>query len=474
MELWQRLKKPALMEMSTFHHHLWYVRSRMGAWDHPTRSHKRFIDIHCDSNLACNRMFLPANLGWWAFKTYTGHQGEPTFADDIEYWCAKAIGTGAGLSLMGIDPTSAPETPALPRLADIVQRYERLRRGGSVPEPVRTRLAEPGAEFTLVGAGDDARFHPVHSERHKVDCLEDWASAWRVDNPHSAQAPRIRIEALESVAPFGAPEAVVLADFADTSPFVVKETAADIAVHLETAPAPERTGSSGHLHAASARDERRGAWARVGRTFTPPIDLSAVAGLGVWVHGDGHGELLNLQLRSPVHLSHAIGEHYVLVDFTGWRYFELVEPEGERYAHYEWPYGNMYSIYRESITAEHVGSLDLWLNDLPPGGVATCYLGPIHALPLRPARIERPSLTLGGSTITFPVVIEEGQYLECESGGCTLFGTKGEVIEEVAVEGDAPSLASGGSEVRFSCQPPADGLRPRARVTLSTRGPALA
>ena len=127
-ELWKRLKRPALMEMSTFHHHLWYVRSRMGAWDHPQRSHKRFIDIHCQANQGCNRMFLPANLGWWAVKTWNGAPGEPTFADDIEYLCAKALGTNSGLSLMGIDPDNAANVPALPRLAALIRQWESLRR----------------------------------------------------------------------------------------------------------------------------------------------------------------------------------------------------------------------------------------------------------------------------------------------------------------------------------------------------------
>jgi hypothetical protein len=54
-EICRRLEKPAIMEMSTFHHHLWYVRSRMGAWDHPQLSHKQFIDIHCRANAGLQR-----------------------------------------------------------------------------------------------------------------------------------------------------------------------------------------------------------------------------------------------------------------------------------------------------------------------------------------------------------------------------------------------------------------------------------
>ena len=60
------------MEMSTFHHHLWYIRSRYCAWDHPTRSHKRFIDMHLEDNLRNRRMFMPGEFGWWALKSWTG------------------------------------------------------------------------------------------------------------------------------------------------------------------------------------------------------------------------------------------------------------------------------------------------------------------------------------------------------------------------------------------------------------------
>ena len=47
----------------------------MGAWDHPTRSHKQFIDIHCAGQRASRRMFLPGQLGWWALKTLDRRPG---------------------------------------------------------------------------------------------------------------------------------------------------------------------------------------------------------------------------------------------------------------------------------------------------------------------------------------------------------------------------------------------------------------
>ena len=134
--------------MSTFHHHLWFVRSRMGAWDHPSRSHKRFVDAHCAANEHCRRIFLPSNLGWWSFKTWTGALAEPTFTDDIEYWCGKALANNSSIEI-GVTPDSLAKTPGLSRLVEIVKQYENLRLSKYFSEDVKQQLRVPGDEFTL-------------------------------------------------------------------------------------------------------------------------------------------------------------------------------------------------------------------------------------------------------------------------------------------------------------------------------------
>jgi len=153
----------------------------------------------------------------------------------------------------------------------------------------------------------------------------------------------------------------------------------------------------------------------MGRTFSPPLDLSANRALGLWVYGDGKGEVINLQQTSPPHMSHGIADHYILVDFVGWRYFELIEPEGKRHADYSWPYGGIYSIYRESIRPNAVETLSLWYNNLPSGEEVTCYLSPIRSLPTVKATLRNPRVSIGGATLTFPVEIETGQVLEFRS-----------------------------------------------------------
>jgi len=472
-ELCSRLHKSALMEMSTFHHHLWYVRTRMGAWDHPRRSHKKFIDIHCEANKSCERMFLPANLGWWAVKTWTGAEGEATFPDDIEYLCCKSLGTGAGLSLMGIDPENVQQIPALSRLAGIIKEYETLRHAGHFSESIKAQLREPGAEFTLSRDASGAPcFQPVHYDKHKA--VDSHSAHWKTHNPFGRQRPGLRIEALMAASPYDAPENRTLASFATASQFVERQAAPGVEVDLQAAPQMARDGAvSGWLQATSSCSQANGAWAQVVERFSPPLNLSAHQGLGVWVHGDGKGEVLNFQLRCPDHVVSGISDHYVYVNFCGWRYVELIEPEGERYAEHAWPYGDAYAIYRESVNYEQVETLGLWYNNLPPGETVTCYLSPIKALSLVAANLQHPTLTLNGRTIVFPVEIESGSYLEFyPPADCKLYGPQGELIGSVDLQGEMPEIESGENQVEFTC-PAQQGIQPRARVTLISRGAPL-
>ncbi len=473
-EIWRRLRRPVLTEMSTFHHHLWVVRSRCCAWDHPNRGHKKFIDLHCQANEDSRRMFLPGELGWWALKNWSGAQGERTFPDDIEYLMAKCLATDTGFALMGIDPRTATKVPALPRLAGIIKRYEELRHSRRVPETIKARLRQPGEEYTLEGDLQTGwRFRPVVYDRHKVESAQPWSSRWRVNNRFGPQSLTLRIEALLGAGPYDDPANVVVADFQAEGDFVIR--AAQAGGHAQFALARDvlRAGQpSGRFSATHSRPARAATWVQAEKRFAPPRDLSKHQALGVWVHGDGQGQVLNFQLRSPRHLVSGIGDHYVVVDFAGWRYFELIEPEGPRYADYAWPYGDIYSIYRESVQFAQIESLSLWYNHLPPGKEVVCYLSPIKALPLVPLKLRQPRVTVAGHTVMFPVELESGCYLELLGPDeCTVYGPQGEVLARVKPEGTIPGLQAGHNELQF--QADAGGLRPRANVTIITRGAPL-
>ncbi|HEX73127.1 MAG TPA: hypothetical protein ENN65_07410, partial [Candidatus Hydrogenedentes bacterium] len=317
-EIANRLDRPALFEMSTFHHHLWYVRARMGAWDHPTRAHKRFIDAHAAANAAGARMFLPMNLGWWAVKTWQDGTAavwsEPTYPDDIEYLLGKALGNDMSLSLMGVNPDNIGKTPAYQRLLPLFRAYEKLRHGGVVAESVKSLLRSPGDEFTLEQDKDGKwRFRPVDYIRHKVDSPDPWNASWEAHNRFGEQPVRLRIEALMSATPYEAEDAVVLEDFSNTDDFSLRKTAPGVEVSLEKEKTLVKDGEVGARFAATNRgDAAPGAWAQIGRPYSPGMNIKDKPALGVWVHGDGSGALLNLQLLSARYTgAGAVGDHYI-------------------------------------------------------------------------------------------------------------------------------------------------------------------
>jgi hypothetical protein len=231
-----------------------------------------------------------------------------------------------------------------------------------------------------------------------------------------------------------------------------------------------------------------GAWTRVGKTFSPTLNLYH-RGLGCWIHGDGQGELLNIQIASPENVTPGLADHYVVLDFTGWRYIEMVEPESERLDRYTWPYSiprsawradpqgamrTAFAAYQPWVDYGQIGRLSLWLNNLPPGKKVEVLVGPIKALPLQPATLVDPRVTIGGRTITFPTAIESGCYLEyTPPARCDVYGPAGERLRTVVPQGHPPIVVPGENEVRLRSDT-VPGLAARATVTVITRGTTFA
>lgn len=473
--LWKQLKRPALIEMSTFHHHLWCVRSRFNAWDAPSRGYKKFVDRHCASNEENASLGLPAQLGWWALNTGNGAQSERCFADDVEYLMAKCLGADTGFALMGVDPDRIEAVPELARAAATIRRYEELRHSGQVPETIRARLRVRNREFRLIGSLREGwHFRRAQYDKHKVESAESWSSHWKMKNEFAAQPLRFRIEALMAAGSYDSPENRVLADWTRPSELTRQTTASTVKLVVELMSGKsERGGAIARLTATNHADVRARSWANVEKHFTPPQNLGARVALGVWVHGDGEGGVVNLQVRSPNNVSSGIADHYAQVNFKGWRYLELIEPESNRYGDYEWPYGDSYSIYRDSVDFTSVETLGVWCNDLPPGRSVTYLISPIKAISLVSNTLTNPTISIGGQSITLFTSIPSGHYVEMlSSTDCKLYGPNGELVREIAPGGAVPLIRAGDNEIRFQAQA-TPGLKPRANVTLMLEGDSL-
>jgi len=513
-EVVKNLKRPVGMEMSSMSHHWWHYRSRWQAWDRAVRGYKRFIDIHLASvkasayflpeNIRSNewehglwrghsplidkfagvekgQILLPLHLGWWGNQTWAPPQIEPTFSDDIEYLGCKMIGNDAGFSqLGGVDDETLDKFPLFRQSSEILKQYEELRHKNYFDEDVKRILRQPGKEFTLFRQDDGTwNFKPVLYQKHKITGLDDSSATWSIDNEFDVQPLKLRLELLMSVKPYSDPANVALADFSQ-SPDFVTELAAD-GVSGEISRIGEKTPDGEATAVFSAKNNGKspvdGSYLNMAKNFDPLADLSNNQALGFWVKGDGSGQLLNLSLRSPVHISHgAHGDHFVKIDFTGWKYFELVEIESAAISDYIWPDDShfyVYDSYRHQINFRNIEKFQLWYNNIPEGKEVSCHVGPVKAIPMIQGVVENPAVMIGNEKVVFPVRMESGMYLEVKGeGDCRLYGSKGELIKEVKTEGKIPELIKGKNMISVSGQGN-DGINTRLQVTVISEGNPL-
>jgi hypothetical protein len=512
-EVARNLKRPVGMEMSAMSHHFWHYRSRWQAWDRPVRGYKRFIDIHTAA-IKSARLFLPPkikpneyehglwrghtplinkyapidngglllplHLGWWGNQTWNPPQVEPTFPDDIEYLCCKMIGNNAGLSMLGgVEEENLEANPLFRRLIAIIKQYEELRGKNYFNDTIRALLRQPGKEFTLFREeSGDWNFKPIAYQKHKVAGLSHPSRQWVVNSQFEAQPVQLRIEPLMSVKPFGDPANIVLADFSKPGAFVNQGASAGVSGGIEPSTEKSNGGGTSGLFTVRNSDNSggEGLWLKMEKKFEPGLDLNKNQALGVWIKGDGKGQLLNLRLESPVHLSFgARGDHFVPIDFTGWKYFELVEIESSEFSNYIWPDSGfyVYDSFRHTVQFNNVDKLQIWYNNLPAGKEVNCLIGTVKALPLVPLTIINPSISIGQERLVFQVRMESGMYLEFRSkSDCKLYGSKGEFLQDVQVEGVIPVLTNGDNNISFTCTAD-EGINPRVQVTVISEGKAL-
>jgi len=300
-----------------------------------------------------------------------------------------------------------------------------------------------------------------------------------VNNEFKSQPVKLRIEPLMSVKSYDNTENIVLGDLSQVQDFIDQGTAKGITGGLRQAGERVPNGDSAIAFTAtsSGGSPRTSSWIKMEKKFEPSLNLEKNQALGVWVKGDGNGELLNIRLESPHYISHgARGDHFIKIDFKGWKYFELVEIESTDFSNYSWPAPfssssfYVYDSYRHVVSFNNIDKIQVWYNNLPPGKTVTCLIGPIKALPLVPVSITNPSIMIGGEKIIFPVKMESGMYLELQSDrDCKLYGSKGELLQKVTIDGKIPTLKAGTNEFKFTCDD-AENTNARVQVTVIGEG----
>ncbi len=425
--IFKRLRGEVLVEASCWGAHNWWFHSRLGAWDHSVWAAKRFQDLHIASaakHRDCD--LLEPQMGWWAPRRPStlarGH-----FLDEMEYFAAKNLGLDSAMSIQGVNVTRQPLPFHVEKQMTVLGWYERLRLARYFDTQTIARVAVPGDEFRLRQDRDGAwKFTPVKMSAHRVT----QPGTWTTTNPFAEQPLSARIEALYSAAPYDSPKRICL------------------------------TGDTNLcLRAENKSGARRGTVAKTSLAFAPPYrNIAGTSALGFWVNGDGKGALLNIQVASPREYMGGRSDHYVKLDFTGWRYVTLLFRERD----VEQSSGSGHRIYRTGLDLAHISELNFYLNDLPPGETTEVVIRPIMALPVQPSELKNPSLSVNGQTIAFPVTLKSGDFLELEpTGECTHYNDAGDPLSTVQLSA-VSSLRPGENTVALDCA--------RAEVTINAFG----
>lgn len=472
-QIFEALQASPVVESSNGGAHGWWYRSRLGTWDHPRWAAKRFHDLHIRQLVEMRKAnLLAVQSGWWkphfANDDIRGH-----FLDEMEYFAGKNAAYDFATTIHSVPLDKGPLARGVERQTELFGLYERFRRARAFTDEALAKLAVLGDEYWLrKNALGDYVFRKSDATVHRVTGRTDGTAAWTVTCAEPPTDLALRVEALYSpVMPTNGVKPLLTADDA-----AVVAGGKGVAARVTTADDDLAHGSAIVMSATNRGAVARGAWARAAFAFKPYRTMGEARAFRLWVRGDGKGELLNVQLASPREYEPGLSEHYLRIDFVGWRRvtFLLRERDAETVERYGWPYSPHYLVYRNRIDRHHVSGVSLYLNDIPAGGGCEVAVAAIE--PLQIAKTVRHGMKLGVNGVTFdvPFALESGEYAEWEGGVWRHYSETG--AERARQTGRArPALASGQNSLSFAAES-SDGGDPRAEVTVFALGktfPAL-
>lgn len=423
--------------------------------------------------------YIPTEFGWWGVHIHTPYC-EATYPDELEYIMAKALALGSGYSL----ETTSRVLKTYGRtdeLLEISKNYITLMKNNYFPPAVKKQLLEPGKEFTLKHEpGEKWNIHPVeYGPDMFLSLRRNEGTSFTYINHFHDQPLKFRLRALPGLAQYGDPENIRLEDFDDISGFNA-QTASNIDTRITTsvvssmtaAPEEEPNGKkSGRFSAWGLKKNFANQWCTQKIRFAKPVNLLSHKALGLWVHGDGSGNLLDIQIFDRN--GRYYRSHYADLNFSGWKYFEFHKPEEARTYEFQWPYGSYFS--GRSFSYEEVPEIGFsyLINAIPSSGkVETCLAG-LEALKEFPAKLVNPSISVNGRTLRFPVSLAPEEYLEFdENGEYRVYNGNAHVVASGKAEGEIPVVISGENRIAiesgYECEREA-----RAKLTMITVGKPL-
>ena len=468
-----RSLKPAkdgiINEASCKNPYHWWFRSRLWPWDHNWYGPKALQDLHVRTTMrqVVKEDFLSANTGWWApltaAETQRGH-----FLDEMEYFMCKNAAHDVSMAIQGTYVTDGPLSFNMQRQMTLLGWWERMRMARAFRSGLQEEMKPEGREFRLRQSDrGDWKVTPVKCSVHRS--ASEHEREWAVSADATCRA-ELRVEALYGVGQETKGAEPVLAA---KDKLEVKSAAGVKAEVREGSDAAH--GKTVVLSAANSGKEARGAWALAAAQHPYPNLLKTSGAFGCWVKGDGSGATLAFRLVLHRYNWGGICEHYLKLDFKGWRYvtFLLRERDAEAFSKMKWDISDDWRASRCVYngpwwsTDPSVEWVKVGLNDVPAGGSATVEIGEVRQFDVVKRPLSGAEVVVNGQALKLPFDMAAGDYAELADGAWTLFDELGNPKRRAKC-GEIVSLEKGENKVSFR----ASDASARAEVTVFGLGEA--
>ncbi|MFA6547055.1 MAG: hypothetical protein WCS99_21740, partial [Limisphaerales bacterium] len=470
--------KNTLLQASSYSHYSWHLLARSASAD----GHgdlKGYLDERSNWFTSFAGNWMPLDIGW-----YYGYDPAST-PDQYEYVLGATISYDSSMSFQ-VSTAAAAAHPFTGEILDLIARYEKLRLSGRVPAAMMTRLRIDPA---ISGKKPEEIRGPLRDKRIEFRLLEqdgkqsfqrviydEWHAAgsgpqgatWKVQVKGTPARVGVQIHAqhgpwLDAGPSYRSPDALLLESFDDLAPYSrgVKQQAVrviepgqagsvspGVTQRLESSEQDAREGSRCATYSAQNANAGPGGWSAIGRSFSPPLDISWHKAIGFWMRGDGHGGKFKLQLQDSAKAM----DYYVENNFTGWRYQQPPRPG------------------KDSIDYRNVRTMTFYYNGLPGRTNVSCGIDDVKALRAldQPAIVD-PHVELGGQRWTWQGTLNEGQYLFFWPGEpISRYGRPLEKPERLSAKAMDVTLPPGEYPVTFGCR---DGLKVPVRIRVTLQPP---
>lgn len=292
---------------------------------------------------------MTPDVGWAGLMEYSPGSWLATTPQQLEFLASKAVAFGGAVSLEmagGHDGLDGGVTENGRALEAAVRMGAWLKHNISFPSDVLALLQRPGLDHELTQDANSGHWWvtpvKVHDSfvanpRVPASMLATLPASFPNAGPRSFN---VRVRAETAVALLGDPANIVLVSGDTTGhlmsgcPTNFASTPGQIPVPIPAGnltfqqvpspppPAPSLVPAKSLRFSFAAPSVAGMGCARF--TFQTPLNLTAHRPLGVLVHGDNSGALINIQLEESRGL---IQSHFLQLDFAGWRTIELDQYE---------------------------------------------------------------------------------------------------------------------------------------------------